>query len=153
MRKLDDIDRRILRELQEDGALPAAELAERVGLSASPCWRRTERMREDCVILGQVVDIDIRKLGYELTVFLRVRLDKTSRNAFEEFIAAARLVPEILVIETLLGRVDVRMDVVARNLDHYQEILKTRILDLPHIADVEALMLVSEIKNTERLPI
>ncbi|MGB0508148.1 MAG: Lrp/AsnC family transcriptional regulator [Pikeienuella sp.] len=153
MRKLDDTDRRILRELQEDGALPAAELAERVGLSASPCWRRMERMREDGVILGQVVDVDMRKLGYELTVFLRVRLDKTSRNSFEEFIAAARLVPEILVIETLLGRVDVRMDVVARSLDHYQEILKTRILDLPHIADVEALMLVSEIKNTERLPL
>jgi Lrp/AsnC family transcriptional regulator len=153
MRKMDDTDRRILRELQEDGTLSAAELAERVGLSASPCWRRMERMREDGVILGQVVDVDLRKLGYDLTVFLRVRLDKTGRGAFEEFITAAKRVPEILVIETLLGRVDVRMDVVARNLDHYQEILKNRILDLPHIADIEALMLVSEIKNTERLPI
>ena len=61
--------------------------------------------------------------------------------------------PEILSIQTLLGRVDVRMDVVARSLEHYQEILKTRILDLPHVADVEALMLVSEVKNDESLPL
>ena len=60
---------------------------------------------------------------------------------------AAREVPEIIVIQTLLGRVDVRMDVVARDLSHYQEILKGRIMDLPHIADIEALMRVSEIKN------
>ena len=93
------------------------------------------------------VEIDFRKLGYGVEVYLRVRLDKTQRGAFEEFIAAARDVPEIVVVQTLLGRVDVRMDVIARDLAHYQEILKDRIMDLPHIADVEALMLVSEIKN------
>ena len=153
MHKLDDIDRRILRELQEDATLSAADLAQRVGLSASPCWRRMERMQAAGVIEGRVVDVDLRKLGYEVMVFLRVRLDKTHRGAFEEFIAAARQVPEILVLQTLLGRVDVRMDVAARSLEHYQDILKTRILDLPHIADVDALMLISEVKSTERLPL
>ena len=110
-------------------------------------------MEAEGVIEGRVVDIDLRKLGYDVQVFLRVRLDKTQRGAFEEFLAAAREVPEILAIQTLLGRVDIRMDVVARSLAHYQEILKTRILDLPHIADIEALMLVSEVKNDEWLPI
>ncbi|MEM7523477.1 MAG: Lrp/AsnC family transcriptional regulator [Pseudomonadota bacterium] len=150
---LDDVDRRILRALQEDAELSTAELAETVGLSPSPCWRRVEKMQSTGVIEGRTVEIDLRKLGYEVQVYLRVRLDKTQRSAFEDFIAAARDVPEIVTIETLLGRVDVRMDVVARSLDHYQEILKTRILDLPHIADIEALMLVSEIKNDEWLAI
>ena len=153
MHSLDDTDRRILRTLQRDASLTTAEVAEAVGLSTTPCWRRIERMERDGVIQGRVVDVDLRKLGYDVTVFLRVRIDKTVRGAFEEFIAAARLVPEILSIQTLLGRVDVRMDVVARSLEHYQEILKTRILDLPHVADVEALMLVSEVKNDESLPL
>lgn len=110
-------------------------------------------MEREGVIQGRSVDVDLRKLGFDVTVYLRVRIDKTVRGAFEEFITAARGVPEILSIQTLLGRVDVRMDVVARSLEHYQEILKTRILDLPHVADVEALMLVSEVKNDESLPL
>ncbi len=64
-----------------------------------------------------------------------------------DLISVARQVPEILVIQTLLGRVDVRMDVAARDLAHYQEILRTQIMDLPHVADIDALLLVSEIKN------
>lgn len=153
MHILDDTDKRILRALQEDASLSSAALAERVGLSASPCWRRVAAMEAAGVITGRRIEVDLRKLGYEVQVFLRVRLDKTVRGAFEEFIAAARGVSEILVIQTLLGRVDVRMDVVARSLDHYQTILKLQILDLPHIADIEALMLVSEIKNDEWLAI
>ncbi len=153
MRELDDIDRRILRALQQNASLTIAEVAEVVGLSTTPCWRRIERMERTGVILGKSVDVDLRKLGFDVTVFLRVRIDKTARGAFDEFIAAAKRVPEILSIQTLLGRVDVRMDVVARSLEHYQEILKTRILDLPHVADVEALMLVSEVKNDESLPL
>jgi len=74
-------------------------------------------------------------------------------NAFDAFIAAARDIPEVGGIQTLLGRVDIRMDVRARDLAHYQEIYKERILALPHISDVEALMLISEVKNTEALPI
>lgn len=153
MYEIDDTDKRILRALQEDAGLSSAALAERVGLSASPCWRRVSVMETAGVIAGREIDVDLRKLGFEVQVFLRVRLDKTVRGAFEEFIAAARQVPEVLVIQTLLGRVDVRMDVVARSLEHYQEVLKTQILDLPHIADIEALMLVSEIKNDEWLAI
>lgn len=153
MREIDDTDRRILRALQGDPGLSTAALAEKAGLSPSPCWRRLERLEAEGVIEGRVVELDLRKLGYEVQVFLRVRLDKTHTGAFQEFIEAARAVPEILVIQTLLGRVDIRMDVVARDLAHYQELLKTRIHDLPHVADIEALLLVSELKNDEWLPI
>lgn len=153
MQAIDDIDRRLLRLLQEDAGMPVAELAERAGLSAGPCWRRIEKMERAGVILGREIDIDPRALGYEVRVFLRVVLDKAAGNAFDAFLAAARALPEVVAIETLLGRVDIRMDVVARDLGHYQEIYRDRILALPHIAEIDALMLVSELKNSARLPI
>lgn len=151
--QMDDIDRRILRLMQDAPEAPVAEIAERAGLSAGPCWRRIERMTKDGVILGRKLDIDLAALGYTVRVFLRVTLDKTAPHAFDAFLAAARALPEVLAIETLLGRVDVRMDVVARDLDHYREIYRDRILALPHIAEIEALMLVSEIKASDRLPL
>jgi Lrp/AsnC family transcriptional regulator len=153
MQPLDDIDRRLLRILQEEGDLAVAELAERAGLSAGACWRRLERLERNGVILGRRIEIDPRALGYEIRVFLRITLDKTAPRAFDAFLAAARDLPEVENIQTLLGRVDLRMDVLARDLAHYQEIYRTRILALPHIAEIEALMLVSEIKNTDRLPL
>lgn len=153
MHSLDDTDRRILRQMQEDGDMPIAELAARAGLSAGACWRRIERLEREGVILGRRVEIDWRALGYEVQVFLRVTLEKTAPRAFDDFLRAARELPEVVAIETLLGRVDVRMDVLARDLAHYQEIYRTRILGLPHIAEIEALMLVAEVKRSERLPI
>ncbi|MEO5620428.1 MAG: Lrp/AsnC family transcriptional regulator, partial [Cypionkella sp.] len=97
--------------------------------------------------------INWRKLGYEVEVSLRFTLDKTNPRAFDEFIAAAREVPEVLGIETFLGRVDVRLNVIARDMAHYQEVYRRRILALPHIAEVDALMLISTIKDSEGLPL
>ena len=151
--RLDDTDRRILRQLLAEPGLSTAALAGRAGVTAATCWRRIERMEREGIILGRRVEIDWRALGYEVQVFLRVTLDKIAPNAFDEFLRAAREVPEIGDVQTLLGRVDVRMDVRARTLAHYQEIYRSRILALPHIAEIEALMLVSELKNTERLAI
>ncbi len=151
--QVDSIDRRLLRHLQADGALTMAELAARAEISAGACWRRVEKLEASGVIEGREVMIDHRAMGYAVEVFLRITLDKTQSNAFDEFTRAARKIPEVGGIQTLLGRVDIRMDVRARDLAHYQEIYKTRILELPHINDVEALMLISEVKSTEALPI
>jgi Lrp/AsnC family transcriptional regulator len=139
--------------LQDDATLSIAELADLAGMSAGPCWRRLEKLKKSGVIKGRKIDIDYRTLGYGVLVFLRITLDKTRNNAFDEFIREARKLNEVVAIQTLLGRVDIRMDVRARDLNHYHEIYKTRVLALPHINEIEALMLVSEIKNTERLPI
>jgi Lrp/AsnC family transcriptional regulator len=84
---------------------------------------------------------------------LRFTLDKTNPRAFDEFIAAAREVPEVVAIETFLGRVDVRLNVIARDMAQYQEVYRARILALPHIADIEALMLVATIKDEGALPL
>lgn len=151
--QIDATDRHILRLLQADATQPMAQVAEATGTSPGACWRRVERLTAAGVIRGHRVQVDMRALGFDVQVYLRITLDKTASNAFEAFIAEARRIPNVQSIETLLGRVDIRMDVLARDLAHYQEIYTTRILALPHIADIEALMLVSELKNSEALAI
>jgi Lrp/AsnC family transcriptional regulator len=149
----DDIDRRILRQMLAEPGLSGAELAARAGLTVATCWRRIEKMRAAGVILGEQAVIDWRVLGWEIEVSLRFTLDKTHPRAFDEFLEAARKVPEVLEIQTFLGQTDVRLNVIARDMAHYQEIYRARILTLPHIADTEALMLVSTIKQSEELPL
>jgi Lrp/AsnC family transcriptional regulator len=150
---LDDTDRRLLRHLQGNPAARPADLADRAGVTAATAWRRLERLRERGVIRGEEARIDWKALGWAVEVSLRFTLDKTNPRAFDEFLAAARKVPEVLEIQTFLGRVDVRLAVIARDMAHYQEVYRDRILTLPHIADIEALMHVAAIKSDESLPL
>lgn len=150
---IDDADRRLLRHLLADPGLGGADLAARAGLAPATAWRRVERMKSTGVIVAQRAVIDWRKLGYEVEVSLRFTLDKTNPRAFDEFIAAAREVPEVIGIETFLGRVDVRLTVLARDMAQYQAVYRSRILTLPHIAEVEALMLISTIKDEGAMPL
>ncbi len=150
---LDDTDRRILRHWLAEPGLERAVLADRAGVTPATLWRRLDRLREGGVIRSEAAAIDWRALGYEVEVSLRFTLDKTNPRAFDEFIAAAREVPEVIAIETFLGRVDVRLNVIARDMGHWTGIYRNRILVLPHIAEVEALMLVATIKETGGLPL
>lgn len=150
--QIDDTDRRILRQMLAEPGLDRAALAERAGVTQATLWRRIDRLKGAGLIRPRA-RIDWRKLGYEVEVLLRFTLDKTDPRAFDAFIAAARLVPEVVGIETFLGRVDVRLNVIARDMGHWQDIYRARILTLPHIAEVEALMLISTIKDGEALPL
>ena len=153
MHSLDDIDRRLLRIVQEDAGLSGSDLATRLGVSVAVAGRRLDRLEATGVIAGWRLDLDPKALGYEVSVSLRVTLDKTERRAFDEFIARAREVTEIDAVHTLLGRVDVRLNVLARDLAHYQEIYRDKILNLPHVLDIEALMLVSDVKSAPGVPL
>ncbi len=149
----DDTDRRILRHWLAEPDLPRTELAERAGVTQATLWRRIERLRETGVLRGETLLIDWRALGYEVEVSLRFTLDKTDPRAFDDFTEAARGVPEVLAIETFLGRVDVRLNVIARDMQHWTQIYREKILTLPHIAEVDALMLISTIKDEAGLPL
>ena len=151
--QIDDTDRRILRHWLAEPGLERAELAERAGVTAATLWRRLDRLREGGVIQAEGAVIDWRALGYAVEVSLRFTLDKTNPRAFDEFILAAREVAEVIGIETFLGRVDMRLNVIARDMGHWTGIYRERILTLPHIAEVEALMLVATIKETGGLPL
>jgi Lrp/AsnC family transcriptional regulator len=150
---LDDADRRILRQYQADPAASAAQLAERAGLTQATCWRRIERMQEQGIIRATRAVINWQALGYEVEVSLRITLDKTQPRAFEAFATEARKIPEVLEIQTFLGQVDARLGVIARDMLHYQEIYRSRILPLPHITDLDALMHISRIKYDESVPL
>ena len=150
---LSDADRRLLRQLQSEPTLTTTELADRSGLTAATCSRRLERLQATGVLKGQGAVIDWTALGYAVEVSLRITLDKTQARAFDDFIEAAREIPEVLEIQTFLGSVDARLSVIARDMVHYQTIYRTRILTLPHIADIEALMQIARIKADEALPI
>lgn len=150
---LDDTDRRILRHYQHDPMLGPADLADLAGVTPATCARRLDKMQASGVIRANRAVIDWRALGYEVEVSLRITLDKTQPRAFDEFMQAARNVPEVVEIQTFLGRVDLRLSVIARDMAHYQQIYRSAILTLPHIADIEALMHVARIKSDEGLPL
>ena len=150
---LDDSDRRLLRQYQYAPDLSVADLAEQASVTPGTCARRLDRMREAGIIRANQAVINWRALGYEVEVSLRVTLEKSVPRAVDAFLAAARDVAEVVEIQTFLGRVDVRLSVIARDLAHYQEIYRTALLALPHLADIEALMHVAQIKSDELLPI
>ncbi len=151
--RLDDSDRRLLRQLIATPEASTAELAARAGLTEPTCWRRLERLRAAGILRGQRAVINWRALGYQVEVSLRITLDKTDPHAFDEFIARARQVPEVLEIQTFLGRVDVRLNLIARDIAHYQQVYRDRVLTLPHISDLEALMHLSDVKSEANLPL
>ncbi|MEM7074818.1 MAG: Lrp/AsnC family transcriptional regulator [Pseudomonadota bacterium] len=150
---LDDTDRRLLRQYQHEPSLTPSDLAERTGLTPATCARRLTGLRESGVLRGNHAVIDWTALGYSVEVSLRITLDKSVPRAFDEFLDSARNVPEVLEIQTFLGRVDTRLSIIARDMAHYQEIYRDAILTLPHIADIEALMHVARIKSDEVLPL
>ncbi|PVA06927.1 Lrp/AsnC family transcriptional regulator [Thalassorhabdomicrobium marinisediminis] len=150
---LDDLDRRLLRQLQADPSLTAAELGARAGVPPLKASRRLGRLQELGILQGQHAVIDWRALGYAVAVSLRVTLDKAEPRAFDTFLAAARKLTHVTEIQTFLGRVDVRLNVIARDMAHYQQIYREEILQLPHMADLEALMTVATLHTDESLPL
>lgn len=149
----DSTDRRILRQYIADPVMPSSGMAVRVGLTTASLWRRLERLREAGIITADQARIDWRALGWEVEVSLRFTLDKTDPRAFDQFLSAAREVPEVIEIQSFLGSVDLRLSVIARDMAHWQQVYRARILTLPHIADLDALMLVSTIKDSAELPL
>ena len=153
MQNLTSVEKRLIRNIMDDPNAGTAKLAERVGMSTTACWRKIEKLRQLGIIKGFVANINWRRLGYELEVSLRITLDKTQKDAFETFLVGARKIKEVNEIQTFLGRVDVRLNILAKNLEHYQSIYRDEILKLPYISEVEALMLISDIKKTNTLPV
>ncbi|MDB2538429.1 Lrp/AsnC family transcriptional regulator [Amylibacter sp.] len=153
MHNIDVIDKKILKLMQIDALLSVADIAEKVGVATASCWRRIGRMEKSGIIKGQISVIDAKALGLEVEVSLRITLDKTQTNAFDRFIEAARKVKEVNEIQTFLGRVDVRLNILARDMAHYQEIYRSQILLLPHISDIEALMVITNVMTKDGVPL
>ncbi|HSF91550.1 MAG TPA: Lrp/AsnC family transcriptional regulator [Paracoccaceae bacterium] len=143
---LDDKDRAILRELQRDGSLNAKELGEQIGLSQPAAWRRVKRLEEIGVIKGRSVILDREKLGFDVVVFLGVKLAAKGRVGLEDFERAVSSIPEVQLVQHVLGVYDYRLKVVARDLPDFERILRRRIMTLPGVGDVESNVLLSDEK-------
>ena len=129
--KLDRIDRRILEELQSDARLSSADLAERVSLTTSPCWRRVKRLEEEGVIRGYQARLDSRKLGYQVTAFVHISLNSKGTEHIQAFERAVRAIPQVLACHRISGRYDHQLMVVAEDLIAYGLFAETYINGLP----------------------
>ena len=142
----DATDLALLRALIADGSLTAKEAGERAGVSQPVAWRRIRRLEEAGVIRGRRVRLNREKLGYEVVVFLGVKLAAKGRSRVEEFERAVMAIPEVQLVQHVLGVYDYRLRVVARDLPDFERILRRRIMTLPGIGEVESNVLLSEEK-------
>ncbi len=150
---MDDADRRILRLLQEDASRSVGEIAEAVGLSPSPCWRRIRRLKDLGAIRAQVALLDPEHLGLDVSAVARVRLSHHSAEnvaAFERTVADA---PEVLDCFALSGEQDYLLRIVVPDIARYQAFLERALLHLPFVAAVNSSFVLKAVKHTTRLPI
>ena len=153
MSDLDPFEKKILRELQRDASLTTAELAERVGLSATPCWRRINRLEQDGYIRARVALVDRRKVGLNAHIFAQVKLNAHGRANLDEFSAAIRDFPEVLDCFVLMGSTDFMLRIVAKDIDAYEKFFFDRLSKLPGVQEINSTVALSEIKSTSALPI
>ena len=150
---LDLYERRILRELQRNADQTTAEIAAKVGLSPSPCWRRIDRLEKESVIRGRVAIVDRRKVGLNAHIFAQVRLNAHGRSNLDEFSAAIRSFPEVLDAYVLMGQTDFMLRIVATDIDAYEKFFFDRLSKLPGIQEINSTVALSEIKSTHELPV
>lgn len=144
---LDDNDRKLLRIMQQDGGMNAATLAKKIGLSQPATWRRIKRLEELGVIADRRIVLDKEKLGFDVTVFLGIKLATKGRVSLEDFERAVTAIPEVQVVQHVLGMYDYRLKVVARDISDFERVLRRRIMTLPGVGNVEANVLLSEEKR------
>ena len=150
---LDDAERRILRVIQEDAGLPIAAIAERVGLSPSPCWRRIDRLEKLGVIRQRVTLLDRRQVGLNAHIFAQVKLNAHGRSHLDEFADAIRAFPEVLECYVLMGSVDFLMRIVAQDIEAYERFFFDKLSRVPGVQEVVSTVALSEIKSTTVLTV
>lgn len=150
---LDRYERKILQLLQEDASLSTAAIAERVGLSASPCWRRIDRLEREGFIRRRVALLDRHKVGLNAHIFAQVKLNAHGRANLDEFTAAIRELPEVLECYVLMGQVDFMLRIVAPDIEAYERFFFDRLSQLPGVQEVNSTVALSEIKATTALPL
>ena len=149
---MDKLDRRILDLLQKNGGLTAAEVAEKVGLSKVPCWRRIKRLQETGVIRQTVAILDAKALNVGTTVFVMMRTANHSAAWFDKFVKAVRDIPEVTEIYRMSGEVDYLMRIVVPDIDGYDVVYKKLITAIDFL-DVSASFALETIKSTTALPL
>ena len=143
---LDAADRRILQALQSDGRLTNVQLAEQVGMSASPCWRRVRQLEAAGIIKGYRAEVDRRKVGLGVLALVSVEIDSHTDNEAKRFEAEVARLPEVVACYSVSGQADFLLQVVAADLDSYADFAMTVIRRLPGIKAMHTSFVLKEIK-------
>ena len=149
----DAIDARILDLVQNDAGLSVAEIAERVGLSSSPCWRRIKRLEDTGVIQRRVTNLDRDKLGLAFEVYATVKLDLPNRENLDAFEAAVAKWPEVVWCALVTGGEDYVLRVVTRDMHGFDDFLRGKLLSLGLVKDVHSRIVVRGAKDSTALPL
>lgn len=146
-RIIDDTDRRILTELQRAGRITNVELAGRCHLSPAACLVRVRQLEQTGFIKGYRAILDPAKLGQTMTLFVEVKLDRTTRDAFAKFANAVLAVPEILECHMVAGGFDYLIKVRVASMDTYREVLTKFLVELPGVRETHTYAVIEEVKN------
>ncbi len=150
---LDMFDLRILRELQEDGRLTNAELSERIGLSPSPCLRRTRQLEEMGLIADYQARLDARKLGLGVLAFIHVHLERQVEEAARDFEAAVLALPQVVACDSVTGDSDYLLQVVCEDLEAFAHFAHDILMGIPGVRGVRSSLALKRVKEARRLPL
>ena len=151
--KLDDIDRRILRDLQDNGRITNVELARRAGISAPPCLRRVRVLEDAGYIRGYHADLEPKALGFNVTVFAQVGLESQAEADLEAFEQLVHQWPQVRECFMLAGEADFLLKVVAEDWDDYQHFLTTKLTSAPNVSHVKSALSIRQSKFHAGVPI
>ncbi|MSO54991.1 MAG: Lrp/AsnC family transcriptional regulator [Rhodospirillales bacterium] len=149
---MDDLDRKILACLQEDAAMPLADVAKRVGLSPTPAWRRIRKLEQSGIIRGRVALLDARQLNVGVTVFVSVRTNQHTREWLATFAEAVAVMPEVVEFYRMSGDIDYLLRVVVPSIEAYDTFYQ-RLISKVELYDVSSSFAMEQIKYTTALPL
>lgn len=153
MGNLDEIDRRLLTELQDQGRMTNVDLAARVGLTAPPCLRRVRALEESGVIKGYHADLDGQKLGFTIMVFAMVSLRSQAEEALQAFEEHVLALPEVRECHMLNGEIDFILKIVSEDLQSFQEFLTSKLTPAPNVASVKTSLTIRTAKQEPGVPL
>jgi len=149
---MDAINRKILRILQADATVPVAEIAERVGLSTTPCWRRIQSLEKSGLIRRRVALLDRQKMNVGVTVFVRLKTSQHNYEWLESFAKEVADIEEVVEFYRMSGDVDYLLKIVVPDIDSYDAVYK-RLIKSANLSDVSSSFAMEEIKHTTAVPV
>ena len=150
---LSTIDLRILEQVQRDSSLSTSDLADRIGLSQSPCWRRLQRLRDEGYITRQVALVDRAKFGSSLYIFASLKIGTLTEEQRADFMRKLELIPEIMECYSIFGERDVLVKIIAPSMDWYQNFIFKIVLKLPGVVDIQSTVTLAKMKYTTAIPV
>jgi len=151
--KLSAIDRKILRALQEDGRMTVQAIADRVGLSASPCLRRIRQLEVAGIITAYSATVDQKAVGLPVSVFISIKLERQRAEELDRFAAAVSRWPEVMECYLMTGQFDYLLRVVCADLGAYEEFLRQKLTQLEGVGSIESSFSLAQVKYSRVLPV